>query len=222
MYIPIHKNASTIFNEVFDNARWPILARANVPNSDYASFFDKIQAFAILRDPYDRWLTGFCAYVEDDRETTYNVYLHNLTKKFTNTPHINDILGLFFNSCDNFEFDWHTKLQCKFFNPVALASIPIDTNDTNIDTKSALNFNNVTFFKLNEKTGQSINKFLQSKKILIPINNSIHNSRKTNGSNDFYLELSNFFDSNQNIKQRLMNYLEPDYKFIETVNFYND
>jgi hypothetical protein len=213
LYIPIHKNASTKFNEVFDSAMWKPLSCLNIINGDY-SFFVKVQAFTILRNPYERWLTGFCAYVEDDRETTYNMSLHNLTREFVNTPHICDILSLFFNTCYCFDFDWHTKLQCSFFNSI---DFPAD-----YDPKSIIDISNITFFRLNEKTGRSINKFLQSKKILIPINNSVSNSRKTNGNNDLYLALSNFFDSNQNIKQRLMNYLEPDYKFIETVKFYND
>jgi hypothetical protein len=203
MYIPVYKNATNKFRQVFEDNRWVELHRVQLNDQERTAFFKNIVAFSFLRDPYERWISGFTTFILTKDQEEFNQNLFTLV----HTDYHQDALELFFKLSVTFEFDVHTKLQCKYF----------DSSDDVID------INRVVFFKLNEKTGYNLNKFFQSNKMLMPINNSVVNAISQNYyAQVVYGRVVNFFNANPDIKQKLMHYLEPDYKFIETVNFYND
>ena len=84
-YVPIPKNASTYLTHVFrDNL--------NFINYEYYRTLKNMKYLAVLRDPYDRWLTGIVEYIARyfpiDNETSLTPDLLNyFLKKIVLDPH---------------------------------------------------------------------------------------------------------------------------------------
>lgn len=193
--IPILKNASTFLKETVTQLGWqlkPIPLNKN------------ISRFAILRDPFERWLTGFTQDINvyiDTRGPEESVYLNNLFRQ----TNVNWFLDFLIDR-DVLYFDTHAQLQIKQLDWI-------------ID---AIGEEKITFIKMTDKLGQTLNHWLHSEGCKNNFVNKKINARDK--SNDIIFKKINayFFDGmNLRRKEKVMEYLAPDYKLFNSVNFIN-
>lgn len=194
--IPILKNASKFVDHHANLLNWQVRP---VPLQK------KISRFVILRDPYERWLTAF---TED-----LKIYINS-----RDTQNERQYLTDLFNS-GNFEwfldflidrdimyFDTHAQLQIKQIE-LALEMLGKD---------------NITFIKLTDKLGNTINHWLHGEGCRNNFNNGKINNRDK--SNDkIYQTIFTYMMDGKNIrrKEKILEYLKPDYTLFNSVNFIN-
>lgn len=186
-FYPIYKNASQFVETNLELLGWE---RNNIDLDNLPLFF------TILRDPFDRWISGFIQ--EIINTTNYKIEEILLeTIKDDNTSFLLDFLFEF----PIFNFGKATELQINY----DLHKIP---NDKIVFIKFDANLNS----KLNHwLLGEGIkNDFLQKS----PIN--VHSK------NTLYKKVQNYFFDAKNIKtkEKLLEYLKPDYDFINSIKFY--
>lgn len=148
----------------------------------------------ILRDPYKRWISGF---VEDIDGIDDN----NLSKKITSVLEDKDtwFLDWIFES-RTFNIGWHTKLQK---DQIYSSLIP-----QTVFFKLENNLN----FKLHHwLVGEGISNNFQN----LPVFNSKQNSI-------VYQKITNYLSDakNKRKKDMLLEYLQPEYDFINSVTYY--
>jgi len=192
-YLPIYKNASTKITSCLKRKNWDTLIRTNIINED--KFVNKSVQFAILRDPYERWISTYVSYIKNPifDQSSLNSLLASKNK--------DDFVELLFNRAPIQEFHMYTNLQSE-----SLLDHP--------DLKK------VTFFWLNEQSGYQLNKWLQSHNEITSLNNSIENG--IDKKDPLYREVISFLFNykNHKIKNKIMDYLQPDYDFISGIDFY--
>jgi hypothetical protein len=107
---------------------------------------------------------------------------------------------IYFFSRNKFNLDWHTQLQIEYIQLIDLEKI--------------------TFFYLNDNTGSQIRQWLASVNIDLPLDDKKINPMFLN--RPLYVNLVAFLADPGNIehKQKLLEYLQPDYNLINSVKFY--
>jgi len=195
-HVPILKNGTKYIAETVTRLNWKSRA---VPINR------KISRFIILRDPYERWLTAFTedilTYIESREDIDERVFLENLFSK-------NDINWFldFLIDRNILYFDTHAELQCKQIELV-LHCIKMDK---------------LTFIKMTDKLGQVINTWLHEEGVRNNFNNGKINVRDKN--NDMiYKKIAAYFMDGKNLKkkEKVLEYLKPDYELINSVRFIN-
>ena len=154
-------------------------------------FLHQTLQFAILRDPYEHWVLSFASHLKNSK---FNIVdLENVS-----TSKYNDnFYELFFKWAPFFT----SELQSDYF-----------LNHPNLKK--------VNFFWLHAKLGHQLRKWFQIYDELIPFNNSMANNY--DGKDQVLQGIISFlFDhKNHKIKDKIMKHLQPDYDFINGINFY--
>lgn len=190
--IGILKNASTYFSAEAVEQGWTLKA---IP------FTCKIKRFVILRDPFERYISGlaedFFRYL--DHNSSKHAFFQNL---FNNNFYFDFFDFLFdagvFNLAD------HTQLQYE--------SLHLMLDEVGIE--------NITFIKMSDKLGTNINLYLQGENCS---SNFSNRKMHVNFGNNFYQALQYYFydAKNNQRKTKLLKFLEPDYNLINSINFFN-
>jgi hypothetical protein len=202
LYIPIDKNASSrIKDELFSN-KWQLAEDMDLgigDSFDSNALFKFARKFAVLRDPYERWLTGFTTFVSYRDARFFNLPLYDLLK----SKHWYITLQILFEYHNDFEFDWHTKPQYKYLDVPDDLNVDIDSIDFFLyDTSIMLKLN--TWFKNLGIEGLFDNNYYQNKR---------------SESNLIYNNLIHYLNENSHHKEKLMSWLMTDYKFFNSVKF---
>jgi hypothetical protein len=194
IFLDVSKNASTKILNTLRNAEWtnlPVMERKEKNN-----FLNDKILFSVLREPYERWVSGFTTYAKlPGARGTLNLSLYRLL----NSDHWYITLQSIFDFSDNFEFDIHTQLQCNCFDSY---------NDTNTD---------INFFLLNENVWSNLQNWCDTVNLEIFFNDRYVN--QTAKSNLIYNRIVSFLDTNPRYKEKLMTWLQPDYDFFNSVKF---
>jgi hypothetical protein len=187
------KNASTYIEKEAYKQEWNL---TTIP------YKQNIARCIILRDPMERYLSALnediCRYINRDEGG----------KKFFQTLVDNSLLNKFFDFLFNhkiFLLQDHTELQYNF--------IKYYVHEVGIQ--------NITFIKMTDKLGDNLNLFLELEGYKGNFtNNKIH---LTDTSDIIYNEISKYFLDGKNFskQQKLYEYLQPDYDFINSINFFN-
>ena len=203
LYIPIGKNAHTKLIQSLSDVSW---FRINgVAFVDLEDLLANKSVFCILRDPLERWISAFISCCESltilsDRKYLTNQSIEILTDFLDLAA--KDISGAitYLFLIGEFNLDWHTRLQIEYIQPI--------------------NLDKITFFYLNNNTGNQINQWLNSANIVISMDNG--NINATNKKDPVYTNLVAFLadPTNSQYKQKLLKYLQPDYDLINSVKFY--
>ncbi len=183
-YFKIPKNASTYLNNILLLNNW-----------EEWNFFDdpiKIeQTLVVIRDPVDRWISGFATYAA----------LHLFGYGYGSDHFVKDFNDLSKRIVfDQIIFDDHTELQTKYIEQI-------------------LNYNPV-FFRYNENLIKQLNSFLGNNlnTSTSVAENKSENNYDTNQISQFMKML---LDKNPDLKSKIINCYKEDYKFICELNFYN-
>lgn len=197
--IGILKNASTYFNVESTKQGWSF---------QYVSFQQQIIRFVILRDPYERYLSGLAEDI--DRYLTYNNDKQEFFKNLIQNNFFFDFFDFLYDAYDAnaFLIHEHTQLQTKL----------IEWEIANIGIQ------NMTFIKLTDKLGDNINMFLQGENCKTSFSNVKLNEKTRNNDHvSLYHHIYRYFldGKNHKKKEKLLKYLEPDYKLINSINFFN-
>ena len=196
-YFPIYKNASTKITSCLKRKNWNTLVRTRIDNED--KFLNKSVQFAMIRDPYERWISTFVSYIKSvfDQAVFDQASLDSLLV----SKNKDDFIELIFNWAAIRDFHMYTNLQCEVF---------LDHPD----------LKKINFFWLNGQSGYQLNKWFQSHDVMIPLNNSVENG--LDKTDLLYRETISFLFNykNHKIKDKIMDYLQPDYNFISEIDFY--
>lgn len=164
----------------------------------------RISRFAILRDPYRRWLVGFTQDIKqfiyardtvEERDQLLELFQNNL-----------DWLLEFLLDRDILFFDTHAHLQIKTLEPIL----------------QVCGQENITFFQMNDRLGYYLNHWLHGEGVTNKFNNGKINA--TDEKNDIlFNKISNFLmdAKNRKRKDKVIEYLQPDYELINSVRFFN-
>lgn len=194
--IPILKNATNFVSHHVTLLGWQMKP---VPLQK------KISRFVILRDPYERWLGAFTedlkGYINsrdtlDERQYLTDLFYENNFGWFLNFLIDRDVLY----------FDTHAQLQIKQLE-LALEVLGKD---------------NITFIKMTDKLGYVLNHWLHTEGCRNNFNNEKINA--TDKNNDpIYNTISNYLMDGKNFKkkEKVLEYLKPDYTLFNSVNFIN-
>ena len=199
-YIRIHKNASTKLVNFFKRNNWSYVDVLAV-DADY--YYNKCKLFCILREPYSRYISGFAQFLTthslDDIGLNIQMWQSLLLKAVDKSSKF-DILKMFFAEYDKFDFDNHTKLQAKILGRQDCSKI--------------------NFFFLDDLLGSNLTSFFQSNGSELVVDNTIENQNRNH--NNIYSLVYNFFEDSNNLpyKENLLQYLKPDYHFINSIQFY--
>ena len=204
LYLPVGKNAHTKLIHIMGDMSW--FRIIGIAAEDLEDLLANKIIFCILRDPLTRWITAFvtcCLSLETpedraglpaDSVKILDRFCQLLTKDVKSA-----FIYLF--SCNKFDLDWHTQLQIKYIQPIDLEKI--------------------TFFYLNNNVGSQIRQWLASVNINLPLDDTKINAMASNRP-PLYVNLVAFLADPDNIehKQKLLEYLQPDYDLINSVKFY--
>lgn len=203
LYIDISKNASTKIKDTLYKEGWTIPLGINYEEKD--SFLKDKRIFCVLREPYQRYLSGFVEYIGGEKSSQYDEVVAYSAKKFIskNFKSNFDILRLIFFSA-KFNFDNHTELQS--------------------DNLMHFDIGKIDFFYLNDQLGTQITKYFHNHKIFISFTNDKVHARPDKNSWFYKSLIQSFFEKDEHImfKENLLNYLKPDYELINSINFYHD
>lgn len=193
-FIGIPKNASTYFQMEAERQGW---------SNQILPLHHHIKRFAILRDPYERYISGIA---EDlDRYIT----LENDSRVFIQHLFTSNLVFDFFNflfDLNIFELGGHSTLQNTHLQYII----------------NTIGKNDITFIKLSNTLGEDINQFLQSQNCKGNFSNEKFHEKKT--SNQSFLPLVQYYFAhvkNKKRKDQLITYLQPDYGLLNSINFFN-
>jgi hypothetical protein len=168
-------------------------------------FKTQIARVLLLRDPYERYLSGLAEDI--DRYLSIN----NEKQKFFQNLLDNDFFFDFFDflfDTKNFIIEDHTQLQTQAIKRII----------------HEVGINNLVWIKITDRLGDNLNLFLQGENCKSDFSNEKINQKTRS---DRLLMIRNviesyFFDGkNKKRKDNLLEYLQPDYKLINSVNFFN-
>ena len=184
-YLNIPKNASTYLTNILKENEW---LHWNILDSEL-----NIKAtVAFIRDPVDRWCSGFATYAA----------LHLCGYGYGSDHFVEDYNDLSKRIIfDQVIFDDHTDLQVKYI-------------------KQILDYQPV-FFRYNKNLIKQINSFLGydlNTTVNVPDNRS-ENNYDTITISKF---IKNQLDENPDLKSKIVNRYQEDYDFISRIEFYND
>jgi hypothetical protein len=191
--VEILKNASTYIAVESSKHGWHV---QTIP------FSQKIARFVLIRDPYERYISGL---IEDlDRYITFNTEKRIFFEKLIEIKQFDNFLDFLFDK-NLFEIEGHTSLQS------------ICLSDVILKVKSE----NLTFIKIHDNLGDTLNLFFQGENCNYNFSNIKLHTRDS--SHFLYVAINNyFFDSkNRKRKDKVLTYLQPDYDFINSINFWN-
>lgn len=195
--LPILKNSSTYFANNVESWGWKIepIMLSN----------KRVKRFAILREPYLRWLSGFA---EDlGRYVSFNADETN--KKYIEDMFVNSNAYWFFDFMidrDVMKFDTHADLQ---LNQIK-------------DAIDELHLHNIGFLKMNDRLGDALNHWLGLNNIPSHFTNAkVHQT--SSESNLYYKRIVDYLSDPKNAsrKDRIMDYLKSDYELFNNVVFIN-
>ena len=203
LYLPIGKNAHTKLTRAVCRASW--FQINNIASADLQDLLANKNIFCVVRDPLERWITAFvtCCFSLETPEDRAGLpadsvkildrFCQLLTKDVKSA-----FIYLF--SRNTFDLDWHTQLQIEYIQPIDLEKI--------------------TFFYLNDNVGRQISQWLASVDIDVLLDNRKINAK--HGSRSLYKNLVAFLadPAHAEYKQKLLEYLQPDYDLINSVKFY--
>jgi hypothetical protein len=186
-YIP--KNASSLIVNHLKELNW------NLIEIDYNEVdIDYYNMIVVLRDPYQRWISGFVEDILDMPDST-------LSKKVISVIEEKDTWFLdWFFEINKFNFGFHTSLQ--------------------VDWVNKTNFTKKTYFRLENKLNFKLHHWLVGEGIANNfLNLNVENSKK---NTKLYNQIEAYlFDyKNNHKKNRLLEYLQPDYDLISSTSFY--
>ena len=171
---------------------------------------EDILRFSIIRDPYERFISGVVEELE--------MYIDLQDKTFCDLVFNRNYCELFLKflfdkvllESSNFLGE-HTTLQ---INLLKIAT------DNSLDLYDS---SRICYFKMNDKLGYQINHWLKTYDIQNTINNGKINSKSVNDSRLLKLVQEFLFDyKNNKYKEKIYNYLEPDYIFFNNAKFINE
>jgi len=207
--IPILKNGTNYIRQFVSQWNW-VEKSISLSNT-------KTSRFVIIRDPYERWLSGFA----EDLELYFIYNKGNETNTFAN----NDF---------NFESDYILNLF-KSTDIYWFFDFLIDKDLCKIDGHSNLQFNAIKniidiigierliFIKMTNRLGDTLNYFLGTKQVRSHFTNEkIY--KKNIDTNIIYNRVIQYFSDprNNNRKERVLDYLTLDYQLYNSVKFINN
>lgn len=185
-YLNIPKNASTFLTNVFRDNGW-----AHYSLTDYHKQ-EVNRCFVVMRDPIDRWISGFATYASswllsegygsDHFVEDYNI----LTEKII---------------FDTLVFDDHTTPQVTFINQLS------EQND-------------VTFFKLNDNLMKQLSQFTGQDLIINQVDDN--NSENNYDQRQISKLIRNRIDNDPTLKAKIIEQYTDDFLLLKNVNFYYD
>lgn len=184
-YLNIPKNASTYLTNILkDNSwtHWNIL-----DNSESIK-----TTIAFIRDPVDRWVSGFATYAA----------LHLFGYGYGSDHFVEDYNDLSKRIIfDQIIFDDHTDLQVKYVKQIQE--------------------HNPVFFRYNKNLITQINSFL-GYDLNTTVTISANKSESNYDTNQVSQFLKKQLDHNPDLKARVIRHYKQDYEFINSIEFYND
>jgi len=184
-YLNIPKNASTFLTNILKENSW---MHWNILDNNKSIK----SSFAFIRDPLDRWISGFATYAT----------LHLCSYGYGSDHFVEDFNDLTRKIIfDKIIFDDHTDYQVKYLTQIE-------------------NYNPI-FFRYNNKLVQQINSFLGfDLNTTVKVENNIsENNYDTNQISKYIKkQLIEFPD----LKAKIIDCYKIDYDFINSVEFYND
>jgi len=208
--ISIPKNASTYIQSESVKYNWK---ERHIP------LHENISRFIILRDPYERYLTGVTEDILGLLRLNDLLYLSNndkekfikvLNKLFVSkkkarvdmNPQFKNIMkGSFIDN--RFYFGEHTITQINHFRLNEYAFLEL-----------------YTYFWATNTLGEDLNVFFHEKGCKSKFSNNKQNV-STNHRETLRLLIAEFIDNNYDIKLNLLQYLQPDYNLLKLIKFYN-
>lgn len=201
MYFPLTKNAShKVKNILKDTYAWTEINEDTY--EDPVVFLKNIHKFSIIRDPYIRWIYGFVDYVQ---EGSFEKFDNNVLT-LLESQYWQEILTILLVS-NTYDFNNYCSLQSKLFH-------------TYVNVYE-LDLNEITYFYMGDTLGSSLTSYFKS----YNMPNIVIDDKKENRidkTNLIFKRVTDFlYDSkNDSYRQKIYNYLQPDYKFINLVTFY--
>jgi hypothetical protein len=184
-YLNIPKNASTYLTNILkDNSwiHWNIL-----DNSESVK-----TTIAFIRDPVDRWISGFATYAA----------LHLFGYGYGSDHFVQDYNDLVKKIIfDQIIFDDHTDLQVKYVKQIQE--------------------HNPVFFRYNKNLITQINSFL-GYDLNTTATISANKSESNYDTNQVSQFLKKQLDHNPDLKAQVVHHYKQDYEFINSIEFYND
>jgi len=184
-YLNIPKNASTYLTNTLKENNW---VHWNILD-DHSTVKTTI---AVIRDPLDRWLSGFATYAA----------LHLFGYGYGSDHFVEDYNDLSQRIIfDQIIFDDHTELQVKYVNQI-------------------INYEPV-FFRYNENLILQINSYLGydlNTSSVVDANRSESNY----DTNQVLKFINTQLTNNPDLKARVIQAYKDDYEFINSIEFYND
>jgi hypothetical protein len=193
--LPVLKNGTTYIAQHVENWGWR-------PDSIMLSN-KRIKRFAILREPYLRWISGFA----EDLGRYVSLEAGEESKKNMNDLFTNTNAYWFFDFLmdkDVMQFDTHADLQ---------------KNQLKLYIEE-LGVHNIAFFKMSDRLGDALNFWLGLNHLPAHFTNvKVHQTDAQ--SNMFYKRIVDYFSDprNESRRKRVLEYLEPDYELFNTVKF---
>lgn len=186
-FYPIYKNASTFVETNLAQIGW---------SPEHVNIDDYPTLFTILRDPFERWISGFVQEIVNT--TNYKIeeiLLENITDN--NSSFLLDFIFEF----PLFNIGTATELQVNYaFNKIPQSNIIFFKHGPNLN------------FKLHHwLLGEGIKNTLLTQSPINVLSNNL-----------LYKKIQNYFFDAKNIaiKEKLLEHLKPDYELINSTKFY--
>lgn len=196
-YIKIPKNSSSFAVKHLTTLGWEHSVKDHHPNAT---------ALVTVRDPLDRWVSGVIEYLFMYHMDQIN-HIVSKPEDFDFWPLISERLGLSL-LFDKITFDDHTELQSVFLNKVNLSDCQaLMVNE---------NFSN-NFSSMLTKLGYP-NDFYNEEKV-----NSKDELNPTANRRKLLRNVISFIlEKDHERKEKLVEYLQPDYYVLKSINFFGD
>lgn len=184
-YLKIPKNASTFINNLLIDNQWEEWNLIEDPI--------KIQnAIVFLRDPLERWISGFATYAA----------LH--------------LFGYGYGS-DHFIEDYNLLTQKIIFDQVIFD----DHTDFQVQYVNEIGHLNPIFFKCNNAIVEQLNSFLGIQ-LVVKHNIIDNKSDQNYDTKQVSAYIKNIINNNLDLKSKIIYYYQKDYNFIRQTEFYNE
>jgi hypothetical protein len=185
-YFLIHKNASSSIENNLQQLGW---AKKEIDLRSQRTLF------VVLRDPFERWISGF---VEDVGSYENKEISKKLIENINGDS--NWLLDFLIDS-SIFQIGWHTRLQCCY----EFMYLPRDK---------------IVFFKHGDNLNFKLHHWLLGEGIASNFLNSKYEQVLSGTS--LYTRLQQYFSDakNQDKKTKLLQHLKPDYDLMNSITFY--